>query len=118
MEILKLHNPVYVDGKEVYELPYDPEEITIELFMKIDSEYGTPTKPRESDNTLHMAMFWAAAMAVDDKVDLTGINNVKGMKDMKRMMNIGRDFIVGSEDTEEENSDPTCAILPEPSIQE
>lgn len=109
---LKLRNPVYIDGEEVHELEYDPEEITVELFEETARLYGASATTKEMNDRIHLGLFWAAVMAVNDKVSFSELNNAKGMYDLTRMMDIGRDFIMGSDGSAENDSDPASVIMP------
>lgn len=114
-ETLKLRNPVYVDGETVYNLEYDPEEITVELFDETAKRFGMSALPKEFNDRLHLGLFWAAVIAVHPKnLTFSELENAKGMYDLTRMMDIGRSFTMGSEDLQESDSDPTSETIQEP----
>lgn len=114
-ETLKLKNPVYIDGKEVYSLDYDPDEITLELFDETAKKFGAATQPKEFNDQMHLGLFWASVMALDERVSFDEMNNVKGMYDLTNMINIGRDFIIGSDESAEKDSDPASGTIPKTS---
>lgn len=120
---LKLKNAIKVNGILVDILKYDPEAITVDLFVEADS-YATKKvanlassrmSVQEMDNTFHLCLFWASAIALDAKISFDDMNQVKGMSDIKRMTQVGRSFILTSEDdSEEETSGEPSEITPEP----
>lgn len=99
---LELKNAIPIDGKIVNQVDYDPDEITIELFEEACKETASPTVTREANDRMHINLFWAAVMAINDNiVDFSGVNNIKGMHDIVNAADIGRRFLIGLEDSDE-----------------
>lgn len=109
-EILKLKNPIMIDGKEVAEVSYDSNEIDGILFATAESKRkaatGTSSKSvaqmAEFDYSLHLYMGYAAIIAVNPTFDFSDVERIKG-RDAVEVMAIGRNFILKSEEAQPEN---------------
>lgn len=112
----KFRKPILVEGKTVSELDYDEEEITVDLYGKACEQGAVPTSIKEINDKLHVMVFWAAVMAVNHEVEFTTLNQVKGIKDILAMGDIGRNFIIRSESPEENNSEERSEDTQEDSI--
>lgn len=112
MKTLKLKNPITVNGKQVAELTYDSNEITgvgfVEAEAKRKASAGIKntslTLAPEFDFGLHLYLGFAAVIAVNPQIDFDDMERVKG-SDVRALMSIGRDFILESEELQENNSD-------------
>ena len=108
---LTLDNPILINGKEVKELTYDPQEITAELFSIACAKSASLQKNqtislslKENDHSLHMYLGMMAVIAVNPGIDVTDLERIKGF-DVLRLSNIGTFFILGkSEASFEGNS--------------
>lgn len=97
---LVLDNPILINGKEVKELTYDPQEITAEQFSiacaKAASMEKTKTltlKVKENDHALHMYLGMMAIIAVNPEIDVSDLERIKGF-DILDVTNIGTFFIL------------------------
>ena len=118
MEIIKLKNPIQINGKVVPELTYDVNEITPSGFA--EAEYrktrangskGSPSSAAvELDYSLHLYLGFAAIIAVNPEYDFNDLERIKGT-DVMEVMKVGRNFILASVDTstdeESENASET-----------
>lgn len=116
---LILDNPITINGKEVKELTYDPQEITAEHFniacaksAAIDKTRTMTLKLKENDHALHLYLGMMAVIAVNPDIDVTDLERVKGF-DVLDLTNIGAFFIfrksavpsgVSSSDEQSENT--------------
>ena len=105
-----LENPILINGKEVSELTYDPQEITAEQFSiacaksaALDKSKSITLKVKENDYALHMYLGMMAIIAVNPDIDVSDLERIKGF-DILSLTNIGTFFTlrkqaVPSEDT-------------------
>lgn len=119
--ILKLKNPIMINGKSVDELPYDAKEITVQQFAKAEeSKLRAAPNSRagavEIDYGMQLYLGFEAMIAVDSSIDITDLERIKG-SDVVEVMRIGRNFIMGKseEPSEESTSDEPSGITQKPS---
>lgn len=122
-EILKLKNPVMVNGTERKELSYDSNEITAVLFSEADSRRKQAagakvaiTPAAEFDYAMHLYLGFAAVIAVNPEVDFADLEKIKGA-DVIDLMGIGRNFILKSEDSVQNSSDEQSETTAVPTTQ-
>ena len=124
-EILKLKNPILINGVEVAELSYDTNEIDGILFATAESKRKAAAGMKntavstvaELDVGLHLYMGYAAIIAVNPKYDFSDMERIKG-RDAVEVMKIGRNFMLTSEQEQPENdSDEPTEITPESTTQ-
>ena len=123
-DILKLKNPIVVDGKTVSEMAYDTNEITAAQFAEADIKRkiaaGTKnvaiTPAAEFDFSLHVYLGFAAIVAANPSVDFSDVERIHGA-DLVNVMDIGRNFILQSEVSTPETSDEQSETTAEPSTQ-
>lgn len=121
---LKLSNPILVNGKTVSELGYDTEHITGALFCEADSKrrFAAGSKKIsiapavEFDYGMHLYLGYAACVAADPSIDFSDLERIHGT-DVVNVMNIGRNFMLQSEDLPQNNSDEQSENTAEPSTQ-
>lgn len=103
----KFIKPIKVTGKPVQELTYDEEELTIELYNQACEKGNVrgAVLAREVNDKLHVAIFWACVMAVNQDIEFSTLNQVKGIQDITRMAEIGRDFILDSDASDQSISE-------------
>lgn len=107
---LILTNPILIDGKEVKELTYAPEDITCDQFDEIDNLVSKGRDPRamvmaENDSKRHRYIAMAAIVAANPKIDISDLMRIKGIRDMEQLRIDGRTFMFSSlEETSEESS--------------
>lgn len=96
---LVLDNPIFVNGKEIKELTYDPQEITAEMFSiacaksaALDKSRSVTFKAKENDYALHLYLGMYAIIAVNPDIDVTDLERIKGF-DVLDVTNIGAFFI-------------------------
>ena len=127
MEIIKLKNPIKINGKDITELTYDVNEITPAGFA--EAEYrktrangskGAPSSAAvELDYSLHLYLGFAAILAVNPEYDFNDLERIKGA-DVMEVMKAGRNFIIASagkstDDASENASETTPeSTTPEP----
>ena len=107
---LALKNPVMIDGKEVKEVTYDSNEIDGILFATAEAKKKaaagmkntTITPAAEFDVGLHLYLGFAAIIAVNPSYDFSDVERIKG-RDVVEVMAIGRNFILTSEQGQQEN---------------
>lgn len=122
---LKLKNPIKINGADVSEMSYDTNEITTSLFAEAESRRKvaagsssarTIVPAAEFDFGLHLYLGLAAIVAVNPQYDFSDLERLHG-QDIVEVMDIGRNFILKSEKSEQSNSDEQSETTPEPSIQ-
>lgn len=121
---LKLKNPIKINGVDVSELSYDTNEITPQLFAHAEALKKSAAGLKnvaivpavEFDFSLHMYLGFAAIIAVNPSYDFSDMERIHG-SDTVDVMKIGRNFILGSEESAESNSDDASETTAEPSTQ-
>lgn len=99
-------HPIKVNGREVKFVEYDENELTIDLYNEAcDRGSINGAVIKESNDKLHVQLFWACVIAVNPEIDFTTLSQVKGIGDLTRMANIGRNFIMSSEDSDQNDSE-------------
>ena len=120
-DIIKLKKAIEINGKEVKELPYDPDEIDCQMFNKASAlstgsnRTGTPNMSvMELDSAMHMYLGMMAVIAVNSEIDITDLERIKG-SDLIKLVQIGRNFITRSsaEDSEPDNLEEQSEVTPE-----
>lgn len=122
--ILKLKNPILVNGSEVSELAYNTENITPAHFCEADAKKRTAcgaknvsvTPAAELDYGLHLYLGFAAIIAANASIDFADLERIKGA-DVVDVMKIGRNFILKSEVSAASNSGEQSEITPDTSTQ-
>ena len=107
---LPLKNPVMIEGKEFKEVTYDSSEIDGILFATAEAKKKaaagmkntTITPAAEFDVGLHLYLGFAANIAVNPSYDFSDVERIKG-RDVVEVMAIGRNFILTSEQGQQEN---------------
>ena len=122
--IIKLANPITVNGKPMAELQYNTEEITGALFCEADSKrrFAAGAKnvsiapAAEFDYGLHLYLGFAAVIAAAPEIDFADLERIHGV-DVINVMEVGRNFIMKSEDSEQSNSDEPSEATAVPTTQ-
>lgn len=122
--IIKLSNPITVNNKVLAELSYNTEEITGALFCEADSKrrFAAGAKnvsiapAAEFDYGLHLYLGFAACIAVNSALDFNDMERVRGA-DLVEVMAVGRNFIMQSEDSEQNISDEPTEATAAPTTQ-
>jgi hypothetical protein len=122
--IIKLANPITVNGKQVAELQYNTEEITGAMFCEADSKrrFAAGTKnvsiapAAEFDYGLHLYLGFAACVAAAPEIDFSDLERIHGV-DIVNVMEVGRNFIMKSEDSAQSNSDEPTEATAAPTTQ-
>lgn len=117
---LTLKNPIMINGQAVGEIEYDTNEITAALFAEAEARSKiaagtknvTITPSAEFAFALHPYLFFAAAVAVNAAYDFADLERIHGA-DLIAAMEIGRDFMLGSESPEESTSAEPSETTPE-----
>ena len=122
--IIKLANPITVNGKELAELQYNTEEITGAMFCEADAKrrIAAGTKnvsiapAAEFDYGLHLYLGFAACIAANQSIDFSDLERIHGA-DVVEIMAVGRNFILKSEDSAQSNSDEPTENTAAPTTQ-
>ena len=121
--VLKLNNPIEVNGKKVKELTYDTDAITATQFAEADarkmrasgSKGGNLSGAVELDYSMHLYLGFAAVTAVNPEIDMSDLERLKGA-DVMEVMKIGRNFIIKpGEGSQGDDSGEQSETTPEPS---
>lgn len=121
--IIKLDNPIKVNGKLLNELSFDYFEITNDLYLEAavrSSRIGSAVNAsmvRETNEALIFCFGKAAIIAVNPSISWEDLEQLKGL-DLLRVSNIGRFFITGKRVSSQQNpSDEQSETTPNTSIQ-
>ena len=121
--IIKLENPIKVNGNEVSELTYDYFEITNDLYLEAamrSSRVGSTVNSsavRELNEALIFCFGKAAIIAVNPKISWEDLEQIKGF-DLLKVANVGRFFISGKRENSKQNpSDEQSEGTPNDSTQ-
>ena len=119
--ILKLKNPIMINGETITEVTHDSNEIDGILFATAESKRKaaaglkntTITPAAEFDFGLHLYLGFAAIIAVNPSYDFSDVERMKG-RDLREVMSIGRNFMLASDEEPQENdSDEPTETTPE-----
>ena len=110
-KMIKLTNPITINGKSRNSFEYDENEITVEQFTLADAKAhsvaitkGQTFSVMEVDASLHTFIGMYAIIAVNPDVDISDLERVKG-SDIISITRIGRNFTsTQSEESSAENS--------------
>lgn len=120
---LTLQNPVMINGTEMFALDYDTNAITAMLFAQADAQKKQAAGMRnvaitpavEFDYALHLYLGFAAIIAASDNaIAFFDCERIHGV-DLVEVMNIGRNFILRSEEPAEHKSEEPSETTAEPS---
>ena len=78
---ITLQKPIEINGKAVSELPYDINEITVDLLETAEvraSRAGRGPVPAEIDNALFVQTGFAAIIACNPEIDWADLARIKG----------------------------------------
>ena len=122
--IIKLRNPIQINGKTVNEIAVDPEEITTSLYAEADyrRRIAAGTKNAafvpvyELDFGLYPYIGFAAAIAVNPEYSFEDLDRVHG-RDVMAFTEVGRNFLLQSEDAQLSTSGESSETTPELSTQ-
>ena len=103
MNILKLKNPIKINGSEVAELKYDENEITAEAFIDAECRKSAEGRKKggltaaaiELDYSMQLQLGFAAILAVNPAIDYNDLLRIKGA-DLIAVSRIGRNFTMPS----------------------
>lgn len=116
--ILKLDNPIFINGKQRREFVCKPDEITVDQFDKIDALCAASRKPNdivmaEVDNTRYRYIAMFAIIAADPEIDIEDLRRIKGVNDSEKLRVLGRNFTM---ETLEEVSEESTSEEPQENI--
>ena len=119
---LVLDNPITINGKEVKELTYDPQEITAEHFSiacaksaALEKTKTLTLKVKENDYALHLYLGMMSVIAINPDIDVSDLERIKGF-DVLSLTNIGHFFtlrrqaVPSEENSSDEQSENTASI--------
>ena len=123
-DTIKLKNPILVNGEPVKEITVNTEEITGQLYAEADTRRRIAAGTKnvaiipavEFDFGLHIYIGYAAAIAVNPKFTFEDLERVKGA-DIIQFSEVGRNFLLKSEDAELSNSDEQSETTPDTTTQ-
>lgn len=123
-DIIKLKTPILVDGKQVSEIAVNTEEITGQLYAEADTRKRIAAGTKnvaiipavEFDFGLHIYIGYAAAIAANPRFTFEDLERVKGA-DVISFAEVGRNFLLKSEDAELNNSDERSEITADTTTQ-
>lgn len=122
---IELRNPVMINGESMTKLAYDTNEITPALFAQADAAKKQAaglktvaiTPAVEFDFALHLYLGFAAVIAAsNNSIEFVDCERVHGL-DLVEVMNVGRNFILKSEASQESNSEEPSETTAEPTPQ-
>lgn len=110
MEVIKLINPLKVNGKELAELSCDMDAIDAEGFIRAEAlanakrnNEGSTAPLVEVDYGFHLFLAFEGVKAAMPEVDTTDLERVKG-RDLVKLMQVGRFFALGADGGSQESS--------------
>ena len=117
IKTITLTNPILIDGKTVSEIAVNTEEITGMLYAEADTKKRIAAGTKnvaivpavEFDFALHVYIGYAAAIAANPGYSFNDLERVKGA-DVISFAEVGRNFLLKSEDLESSNSDEGSEI--------
>lgn len=111
----KFVKPIKINNEPVSEIEYDEEEITVGLFAEACDKSVQQNAMKEFNEKLHLNLFWAAVIAVNPNVEFTTLNQIRGIKDIMQMTEIGEVFTRSWDNSDENTSDELSGITPDTS---
>lgn len=116
-DTIKLKYPITIDGKAVTEVTVDTEEITAALYAEADTRKRIAVGTKnvaiapavEFDFALHPYIGYAAAIAANPGYTFFDMERVHG-SDVISFAEVGRNFLLRSEDAASSNSDEQSEI--------
>lgn len=118
--IIKLENPITINGKQYTEFEYNPLKITAAQFAEAASKASALTKTRtfsvtmrQTDNNLHLYLGMMAIIAVNPEVDIADLERITG-NDVLELADIGMVFTLrrweepSKQNSSEEHSETTA----------
>ena len=123
-DIIKLKNPILVNGETVSEIAVNTEEITGQLYAEADTRKRIAAGTKnvaivpavEFDFGLHIYIGYAAAIAANPRFTFEDLERVKGA-DVILFAEVGRNFLLKSEDAGSNDSDKQSETTVEHSTQ-
>lgn len=113
-EVIHLQNPMLVNGKQLTELPIDPDGVTCELYF----EAGNQLQPNERINRLveldYQLHFWmgaACVIAANSDIAWEDFKQLRGADPMQ-LTQVGRFFVGQSAQFLSADSDEQSASTP------
>lgn len=122
-KIIKLRNPIQINGNAVSEITVDPNKVTTELSVIADyqkrctlGKTNVDLVPFEFDFGLYQFIGYAAAIAENPEYSFEDMKRVQGT-DIVDFAEVGRNFLLKSEDAPSSNSGEQSETTPELSTQ-
>lgn len=110
MEVIKLINPLKVNGRELSELKCDMDAVDAEGFIRAEAlsnakrnNEGSVASMAEVDYGFHLYLAFEGVKAAMPEVDTTDLERVKG-RDLVQLMQVGRFFALGADGGSEGSS--------------
>ena len=123
-KIINLKNPILINNKMVSEISVDPEEITTALYAEADYRRRIASGAKnaafvplyELDFGLYPYIGFAAAIAINTEYSFEDLERIHG-SDVIAFTEVGRTFLLQSEDAQSSASGEKSETIPEPSTQ-
>lgn len=124
VKTIELRNPIKIDGKMVDKIEVNTEEITAVLYAEADARKRMAAGSKntafipavEVDFALHAYLGFAAAVAVNSKYTFSDLERIHG-RDLLEFSEMGRNFLLKSEDAGSKTSDEQSESTPDTSTQ-
>ena len=121
---IKLKHPIQIDGKLVHEITVNTDDITAALYAEADTKKRIAAGTKnvaivpavEFDFGFHPYIGFAAAIAANPGYTFEDLERVHGM-DVIAFGEVGRNFLLQSEDAPSKTSDEQSATTAENSTQ-
>ena len=124
LDVIKLKHPVKINGAEVREIKVNTDEITAALYAEADTKKRIAAGTKnvaivpavEFDFGLHAYIGFAAAIAANSGYTFEDLERVHGT-DVISFAEVGRNFLLKSEDAPSQTSDAQSETTAENSTQ-
>lgn len=124
IKTIELRNPIKVNGEMVDKIEVNTEEITAALYAEADVRKRIAAGAKnvaiiptaEFDFALHTYLGFAAAIAANHKFTFSDLESIRGI-DVIAFNEVGRNFLLKSEDVDLNTSSEQSEISPDISTQ-
>lgn len=118
---VELRRPILIDGKEVKELSYDTDKISVELYLKavnaaMAKGNGITGINIKVDAGVQLMIGLYSVVAENPAYDITDVERVTGA-DLMNFVDIGMAFTLGRADQTDAPSEPQSETTPRRSTQ-
>lgn len=107
---IKLKNAIKIHGRMVNELEYDTEKITVELYEEATAKANSDA----GGYSIVLRIGMAAIIAVNPDITFEDLERVTGGGDIKKLSQVGGNFMTAADDAEDEISEELSETTQEP----